>query len=491
MKKTNKNNNAEKQSIKAAFSTRATKAGGFSLIVSAVVLVIVIVFNLIVSGLPAKYTQFDLTAGKTFSTGEDTASVLGGLDKAVTLYHVCKTGSEDTYIENILGDYDSFQNVNVKRIDPVVTPMFTKQYTENEVSDNTVIAVCGEKFKIISADDMYESEFDYNTYSQKTTGFCAENKITNAIVSVTNGKTHSLGLISGHGEAEIDSAFISALSDAGYTTEDVNLKSKDGIKKELSGLILLSPKADITEDEYKVISSYVKGGGKLYAATDSVKEDKFPVLVRLLRGYGINLVDGIVFEADTSNCYQSYYYVLPEKQDHEILTGLDKYYILFPVVQGFNISETLPDGIDTAQLLSTSKKAYSAVDAENKKTAEMDKNDIKSNNGFSLGAAVTVGASGGNNEDGRVVYYSCSTFMASDVDGAVSGANSTLFIKSINWLIGSEAASVSIPVKELSNESLTINEQLVTVFEIVILFALPAVFLLSGIVIIVSRRKSK
>lgn len=486
MKKSNEGR--EKQSLKSAFSTRASKAGSVSLVTMAIVLVITVVFNLLVSALPAKYTSFDLTSGKTFSTGKETAGVLNSLKKDVTLYYICKAGSEDNSIRNLLNDYSSFKKVTVKNVDPVVSPMFTKNYTEEELADNSVIAVCGNNSKIVSADDMYEKELDYSSYSYRETGFCAENKITNAIAFVCSGKTFSLGLLSGHGESEPDSAMTAALTDAGYNTEEINLKSTAKIDSALTAVMIISPKSDITPEEYGTLSDYVNNGGKIFAATDTVDKDKMPQLVKFLRDCGIELADGVVFETDKSKCYQSYYYLLPDKADHDITSGLEKYYILFPIAQGFTVSSELPEGTETVPLLSTSKNAYSAVNYKEKTSVEMGKDDIKSDNGFSLGAVVSI-SKNGVQKPGKVVYYSSSTFMNSDVDSAVSGANSSLVVKSINWLNDEDSTSVSIPVKELKNETLTINEGVVSVLELILLFTLPAIFIAAGIVILIVRRK--
>ena len=99
------------------------------------------------------------------------------------VYLVAQSGQEDEQIQKVLERYESLSgHIKVHTKDPVVNPSFTKQYTDSSLSDNSLIVVCGDKYKVINYSDIYQSEFNYSTYSSQTTGFDAEGQLTSAIM---------------------------------------------------------------------------------------------------------------------------------------------------------------------------------------------------------------------------------------------------------------------------------------------------------------------
>ena len=76
-----------------------------------------------------------------------------------------------------------------------MNPKFTSEYTDEEVSSNSLIIVCGDRSKVVDYNNIYESSIDYNTYSYTTSGFDGEGQITSAIsyvdVRESSGSLHS------------------------------------------------------------------------------------------------------------------------------------------------------------------------------------------------------------------------------------------------------------------------------------------------------------
>lgn len=127
---------------------------------------------MIIGSLPSKYTEFDVSSQKLYSIGDETKSYLKKLDKDITIYQVVQSGSEDETLKKLLEKYaEESSHIKVETKDPVVNPKFTSQYTNDEVSANSLIVVCGDRSKVVSYDTIYQSSMDYNTYSYTTTGF--------------------------------------------------------------------------------------------------------------------------------------------------------------------------------------------------------------------------------------------------------------------------------------------------------------------------------
>ena len=77
----------------------AVRGGTYSLAVAAVVLAILIAFNVVVSALPAARTQYDMSATKLYSVTSNTKVVVNALEENVTLYWVVQSGEEDAVVD--------------------------------------------------------------------------------------------------------------------------------------------------------------------------------------------------------------------------------------------------------------------------------------------------------------------------------------------------------------------------------------------------------
>ena len=176
-----------KQKIKDSMNKKYIKNGSYSVVISAVFIVIVLVVNMIVGSLPSKYTEVDVSAQKLYSITDDTKNFLKKLDKDVTIYQVVQSGSEDETIKKLLEKYEEgSDHIKVEQKDPVVNPKFTSEYTSDDVAANSLIVVCGDRSKVVNYSSIYESSIDYNTYQSTTTGFDGEGQIDSAISYVTS-----------------------------------------------------------------------------------------------------------------------------------------------------------------------------------------------------------------------------------------------------------------------------------------------------------------
>ena len=94
----------------ASFSTRSFKAGGYSVVVTAIVLAIVIMVNVLASALPASATRFDTTSNQLFTLSQQTEQIVSGLADDVTIYWIVRSGKEEGYLETLLGRYTSLSD---------------------------------------------------------------------------------------------------------------------------------------------------------------------------------------------------------------------------------------------------------------------------------------------------------------------------------------------------------------------------------------------
>ena len=92
---------------KTALNGRVFRSGLYSAAITAAVLVLAVLVNLLVRALPTKYTTFDLSEAGLYTLSDSSAQVAQGLTQDVTIYYLCETGNEDQIISKLLDKYAS------------------------------------------------------------------------------------------------------------------------------------------------------------------------------------------------------------------------------------------------------------------------------------------------------------------------------------------------------------------------------------------------
>lgn len=368
----------KKKSIRLEGSRRQTKHGSYSIGLSAVVVAAAVVLNLVVTELPSQYTQIDLSSRQLSVPGSQTEELLGSLTKDMTLYYLVQDANRDETVSRLLTRYaDASSHLTLVEKDPVRYPQFASQYTSETLPENSVILVCGDQSRVISYEDMYESEFDYQYYTYNTTGFDAEGQLTSAIAALNSDDLPKLYTLTGHGELSLDANLTDSITKENITTEELNLISADSVPEDADGLLIVSPAQDLSDAESQKVLNYLKRGGHAVIVTD-YRDQEMPNLSSVLSYYGMTRAQGVVIENDSNYFVQLPYYLLPEINTSEVSDGLSggDGYVLLAAAQGLQKADDLRDGLTVTNVLSTSGGAYSKVDVQNMTTYQKEDGDI-------------------------------------------------------------------------------------------------------------------
>lgn len=79
-------------------SARALRVGAYSVAVSLVAIVVVVLLNVLLAQAPSAYTKMDVTQEGLFTLSEQTRQIVSNLSEDVTIYLVAETGSEDSQV---------------------------------------------------------------------------------------------------------------------------------------------------------------------------------------------------------------------------------------------------------------------------------------------------------------------------------------------------------------------------------------------------------
>ena len=498
LKKENRNKRREenKKSLKESFSSKSFKMGGYSLAVSAVVIAIVIVVNIIMGAIPENYTKLDTTSQELYTLSEQTKNTADSLTEDVTLYYIAQNGAEVSIIKSLVDRYAGLSShIKTKQIDPALYPNFTATYTSSEVDANSIIVVCGERSKVVAYDEMVITDYDYSTYYttgqvSTTTSFAGENALTSAIAYVTGNDLPKVYTLTGHGEAALSEKLSSYLKTDNVDISDLSLVSNDGVPEDASTLIINSPSTDISADEAEKITDYLENGGSLMLLTNFVYDEQagaeksMPNLLGVAETYGLSLQTGIIIDMNSANYYQYPNYLLPAISSHEITTPSKEAgsSILMPVAQGIIINDNVRSTVKAATLLKTSENSYSKQNPQ-ATTYEKEEGDV--DGPFNTGVAVTESYNG---TETKLVWFSCANMLSDGIDETVSGANTDLFRNSLSWLTGHES-SISIRSKTLTASALTVNTTWFYIIGAVAVIIIPVGVIAAGLVIWLRRRR--
>lgn len=465
------------------------KHGTYSMAVTAVVIAIVVVLNLVVQEIPSKYREIDLSSQKLYTIGEQTEKILKNLKKDVTLYYIAQDGTESSDIKNLLEKYEEgSKHITVEQKDPAVSPKFASQYTSDNISNNSIIVVCGDKSKVVDYSFMYETSINYQTYSQEVTGFDGEGQLTSAINYVVSDNMPVLYNLEGHDESSMSETMKETIEKANIEIKSLNLLSEEAVPDDAECLFIFAPATDLTKEEADKIISYLENGGKALIVSNYTDED-MSNFESVLENYGVQPVDGIVLEGNTDNYVsQNPYYLLPNIESGEITSELSSQsrYVLVPLAQGIKKADNIRDTLNISSILTTSDSAYSKTNLKDMDTMEKEDGDI--DGPFDLAVSITEKV--GDDKETQIAYFASASIFNDSINSMVSGTNYELLSASLAWMCSTDDSNqISIPSKSYDTTTLTVPTADINFWSIFVTGVLPVCILLIGFGIWMKRRK--
>ena len=473
---------SQKESTVAA-SPVALQGGAYSLAVTAVVLAILVMVNILVSLLPPALTRLDISASKLYSITSNTKTVVNSLDRDVTIYWIVQADKEDSVLENLLSKYDSLsEHIKVEKKNPDAFPTFTEKYTKKEVKNNSLVVECGERNRYISIDDIYIGDVNYTTYTTAYS-FDGEGAITSAIDYVISDKLPKVCVLEGHGEAELPAFFTAQMEKDNMERESFSLLNQDSVSSDADCVLIYAPSTDISEKEKEMLSTYLADGGKLMVLAGPSKTGTLKNLYGLLNEYGISAAEGIVVEGSRDHyAFQMPYIMLPDILSNAITDPLiqEKYRVIVPLALGLKAESS--DSASVTAILKTSDQSFSKTAGYEITSYEKEEGDI--DGPFVLAASVET------KNGGKMVWISSSGFLDEQINAYSSGANLNFTMNAIASLLG-EREAVAIRSKSLNYNYLTINDTAASLIKTVMIGAIPLLFVALGISEVMDRGKKK
>lgn len=473
------------QKRRYSVSVKHLSLGAYSTGMVAVALAIVVVLNIIMGEMPGTWTNIDVTSNKMFSLTDQTKEYLANVQEDVTIYVLADESNQDITLQQTLQRYeDMSEHISVEYVNPTVNPMFYTQYTSEMIATNSLIVVSDKRSKVINYNNIYETSYDYTTYTSSTTGYDGEGQITSALDYVLTNDMPKLYMTKGHGEYELSTSFTAALDKENVEYESIQLMDLEAVPEDAACLLINAAESDFSEDDKNKVLSYLEDGGKVVYVSSYTGDLETPNLDSILAYMGMQIADGLVVDQNADYYYSSPYYLLPDAGVSDYTSGIyGKYYIFAPYAQGIMIDNEEAEGMTYNTFLSTSEDAFSKIGISNMENYNKEEGDIEGPFGIGVEAVKSL-------EEGEatLVVYSCNQLFTDNANAMVSGANMLLFSNTIGGFVDHEV-SVSVPVKSYDIALLTVSQSSILLWAPIVTIVLPVGFLAAGFVIWFKRRK--
>lgn len=471
-----------------------------TLLLVAIIVCIFIGLNMIIKNL--KINPLDFTQAKIYSLSDDSKEEVKKIEQNVTLYYF---GYSDQETAVVLGNQynDVNDKITVKLVTTAERPDLASEYGIN-ASDKLVAVASSQRYKVIDSNDMYT--YDTTSYQQMDV---TEQKLTNAILDVTIVSKPKVYFLTGHGEYGIgESEELYLLSQ--FIVNEVNEVAKldllsSDMPETCDALIIANPIKDFTDVETEKIQTYINNGGKImwmqdpYINIKNYDSKDYNNINKILSQFGISFSKGFVIEQSPDNMISGLPdLIIPELTYNEIVKDIytDGKIIMADSGRINNEStEKLKDlGVTASSFVKTSEKAFYKENFDANSTALL-KAEGDETGSFVLGEILTKKIN--DEKNATLIAYSNSLFATNMILPIGNQAttlislrnNKDILLNSVAYLTNRED---SIRIRK-DTGVVTFNTATATQDGIVkaIIFSVPVIIIIAGIVITLLRKRRK
>ena len=465
------------------------------------VLIIIAIFIAINIGMQQlELAPLDFTQEKLYTLTEESKEKVKDIDKDVNIYFVGYT-DDDADLDLAKQYHQANERIVVEAVDINNRPDLAEKYGI-ESGTSGIIVECGEKSKVLTASDLVT--YDTSTYE---TISIAEEKLTSSIQSVTSEEIPKVYFLEGYSEFSLEGNMYLLdmyLSNEINEIDTLNVLSTGNIPDDCDTLVITTPSKDFDDVVTQAITDYINRGGNILWLNAAVTtENDLTNVNSILAMYGVNPFEiGITRETDSSKMVTgSPDLIIP---DIEYSTVTKDIYnttgVIFVNATKININEDALEDLNVTKtdLALASENSYFRTDFNNQSSSAAEGEETGT---FLVGAELDKEIKAANEETGEsavtskmIIYgenYFISDYPLSQTSqyGAIQLAyNRDLVLNSIAYLV--DRPEDITARKSTGTVTYTATEEQDTIIRVII-FAVPAVIVLAGIVVWQVRRRKK
>ena len=473
-----------------------------SLLTATLVLILIAIFilvNLLFMNLDI--APWDFTEQGLYTLSDESKEQIANVEQNVTMYFFgYDEGS--TAVTLAKQYHDANDKITIQIINTSERPDLAAQYNVS-TSSQLVAVQATERYKIIDASEMYT--YDSSTYQYIDV---TEQKLTNAILDVTIAQKPQIYFLTGHGEYGISSS--SAMGTlATYIENDVNdVNTLDLLTSDMPEtcdvLVIANPTSDFTDLETEKIQNYINAGGKIVWMQDPymfnagwTESTTYPNITKILSQFGISFSSGVVCEQGTDHMIAGTPdLIVPEMTYNQIVQDLytDGMVALLDSGRINTVSdEELEElGVTASPFLQSTETSFYRADINSDISQKLDSDE---DGPFVLAEILTKKID--DDTESTLVAYSNALF-ATNYTVQISGSigtpisirqNKDIILNTIAYLSDREdIIRIRKDTGLVSFDAITEQENRVVLW---IIFAIPVIIIVAGIVVAIVRKRKK
>ncbi len=473
-----------------------------SLLTATLVLILIAIFilvNLLFMNLDI--APWDFTEQGLYTLSDESKEQIANVEQNVTMYFFgYDEGS--TAVTLAKQYHDANDKITIQIINTSERPDLAAQYNVS-TSSQLVAVQATERYKIIDASEMYT--YDSSTYQYIDV---TEQKLTNAILDVTIAQKPQIYFLTGHGEYGISSS--SAMGTlATYIENDVNdVNTLDLLTSDMPEtcdvLVIANPTSDFTNLETEKIQNYINAGGKIVWMQDPymfnagwTESTTYPNITKILSQFGISFSSGVVCEQGTDHMIAGTPdLIVPEMTYNQIVQDLytDGMVALLDSGRINTVSdEELEElGVTASPFLQSTETSFYRADINSDISQKLDSDE---DGPFVLAGILTKKID--DDTESTLVAYSNALF-ATNYTVQISGSigtpisirqNKDIILNTIAYLSDREdTIRIRKDTGLVSFDAITEQENRVVLW---IIFAIPVIIIVAGIVVAIVRKRKK
>lgn len=243
-------------------------------------------------------TPIDFSQEKLFTLTEESKERVKSIEKEVHIYFVGYT-EEDTSVDLAKQYKKANEKIIAETVDVNSRPDLVQKYGIENGSQG-IIVECGEKSKVLTANDLVT----YDTTSYETISI-AEEKLTSSILNVTSNEIPKVYFLQGYSDFSltINMNYLNMyLQNEVNEIETLNILAQGKVPEDCKTLVITTPNKDFDETTTNSIKNYINQGGSILWLNASVTETQnFTNINSILALYAVNPFEvGRIMETDAT-----------------------------------------------------------------------------------------------------------------------------------------------------------------------------------------------
>ena len=445
-------------------------------------------------------SPIDLSQEKLYTLTDESKEKVKNIDKDVNIYFIGST-DDDTNLDLAKQYKKANEKIVAEAVDINNRPDLAKKYGI-ESGSTGIIVECGEKSKVLTSSDLVT--YDTKTYE---TISVAEQKLTSAILSVTSNKIPKVYFLEGYTDFSLDKNmnYLKAyLQNEINEIDTLDILSVGKVPDDCDTLVITTPSKDFDDVATTAITDYINSGRNILCLNAAVTtEQNFENVNKILAMYGVNPFQvGIIRETDSSHMISnSPDLIIPEVENSKVTKNIyNTTGVILVNATKINIDENSLEekNVTKTELLKASEGSYFRTNFDNKSTSAQDGEEKGT---FTVGAELEKTIKEANEETNesavksKLVIYGENYFISdyqlnqNSQYGAIQlGYNKDLVLNSIAYLVDREEDITAR--KSTGTVTYTATDEQDTIVKAII-FTVPLVIILIGIIVWQVRRRKK